>query len=66
MDPLLEQEAQEGVEGVVGLGEMDPGRPVAEVLQPGAAFGLGPQGLARSALYFQDSLGVTSVSHSHD
>ena len=40
---LLEQRAQQRVEGVVALGEMDPRRPVADVLQPGVAFGLGEQ-----------------------
>ena len=40
---LLEQGPQQRVEGVVRLGEVDPRRPVAEVLQPGVAFGLGEQ-----------------------
>ena len=37
---LLEERAQERVEGVVRLGEVEPGGPVPEVLQPGPPLGL--------------------------
>ncbi len=44
MDALLEEEAQQRVEGVVRLGEMDARGAVAEVLEPRVPFGLGEQG----------------------
>ena len=39
MHALLEEGAQERVECVVRLGEVEPGGPVAQVFQPGPAFG---------------------------
>ena len=49
MDPLLEQDSEERVEGVVGLGEVDPGAVVGDGLEAGEAFGLGEQGTADGA-----------------
>ena len=44
MDPLLEQDPEQRVEGVVGLGEVDPGAVLGDGLEAGEALGLGQQG----------------------
>ena len=66
VNPAFEEDAQHRVEGVVRLAEVDvrpDRRPV-----PRAGCGLRPRtssGLP-TASYFHDTVGVTSVSHSHD
>ena len=62
---LLEDGTQERVEGVVRLGEVDPGRPVADVLQARPTSASEKRGRP-TALYFHETFGVTSVSHSQD
>ena len=65
MHALLEEGPQQRVEGVVRLGEVHPGGAVPDVLQPGPPLRLGESGRP-TALYFHETFGVTSVSHSQD